>query len=867
MPLPKTVKGFIVLAAAGVSLVMFTTLYGAITRVYDDSVRESAAEVSETLAQGTFNAMFQVMRQGWTRPQVEEFISSVQRSSAGAPYSIDIYRGDRVTQLFGPIDQARIEGPVLETFAKAAPVTREFDGILQHTFPLVARDECLRCHVNARTGEVLGVIEVRQDVGALADQARGNLLMALLFVSPIPIIAAILAAWFFQRKLDGSINFLQQNIERINKVSDLRNIEHRDLDLGFAEFNSIFAKVGELADKLRNVAVDKDLLEFEIRLLEKFVITSEVVRDWREYVGLLLTDINQVIEAYSLFSIFKVDDELFDLEVFWTRPPEDNTRRLMEEGIRKALLSHPAFGSLVSLEFHHHVAGTGEPVTLSREQLELQTKSLIVETPKIGGIVGIGVHADLVKDPTRLLVTESILSTLLNVVGSVKAIYKYTRDLEYYATRDPLTNLYNQRLFWELLGYEIKRAERHDYSFALLVIDLDNFKSINDTYGHAFGDKFLQEFATAVQQVLRTGDIFARYGGDEFVLILPEAAITLAHSLSERVLEAAARLSLEAPDGSRVKATISIGVALFPDHATDVKDLFLFADNMMYKAKSDGKNRIGLPTDEDVVEIFRNIGEKSLVIANAIEERQIVPFFQPIVTSGDGKVAAIEVLSRIELPAGLLGAHEFIEITEKLGLIHKLDTIVMEKTFEQVTRHGYEGLIFLNLSPRALVMGEFVRDLKALTHQYAIAPQRVVFEITERDTVKNLGLLEKFVNELKSEGFGLAIDDFGSGFSSFHYLKRFPIDYVKIEGDFVVNMASDQRDAAFVKSIAALAQELGIRSIAEFVESEEVLDYVRRAGIDMAQGFHVGRPTPDLAQAASLTGGSDDAGTVPTGIL
>ncbi|MGE0081957.1 MAG: putative bifunctional diguanylate cyclase/phosphodiesterase [Thiohalomonadaceae bacterium] len=854
MPLPKTIKGFIILASAGVSLVMFSTLYGAITRVYDNAVRQSAAEVSETLAQGTFNAMFQVMRQGWTRPQMEEFIASVQHASAGAPYSIDIYRGERVTELFGPIAQKPIEGAVQQTFKDATPVTTDAGGILLHAFPLVARDECLRCHVNASAGEVLGVIEVRQDVGALADQARNNLLFTLLAVSPIPILAALLAVWFFQRKLDASIGFLQQNIETINKVSDLRNIEHRDLDLGFAEFNSIFSTVAELADKLRSVAVDKDLLEFEIRLLEKFVITSEVVRDWREYVGYLLGDINQIIEAYALFSIFKVDDELFDLEVFWVRPPEENTRRMMEEAVLQALRSHPAFGGLAALEFHHHVTGPGEPITLTREQLDLQTKSLIVETPKIGGIVGIGVQADLLKDQTRMLVTESILSTLLNVVGSVKAIYKYTRDLEYYATRDPLTNIYNQRLFWELLGYEIKRAERHGYSFALLVIDLDNFKSINDTYGHAFGDRFLMEFALAVQRVLRPGDIFARYGGDEFVLILPEAAITLAKTLSERVLESAAQMTLEAPDGSRVKATISIGVALFPDHATDVKDLFLFADNMMYKAKSDGKNRIGLPTDEDVVEIFRNIGEKSLIISNAIEERRIVPYFQPIVGQ-DGEVAAIEVLSRIQLPDGLLGAHEFIEITEKLGLIHKLDAIVMEKTFEQVVEHGYPGLIFLNLSPRALVMGEFIKLIKDMTHRFGITPQRVVFEITERDTVKNLGLLEKFVNELNTEGFGLAIDDFGSGFSSFHYLKRFPIDFVKIEGDFVVNMASDQRDAAFVKSIAALAQELGIRSIAEFVETEEVLECVRRAGIDFAQGFHVGRPSPDLVQAASLQRG------------
>jgi EAL domain-containing protein (putative c-di-GMP-specific phosphodiesterase class I) len=310
---------------------------------------------------------------------------------------------------------------------------------------------------------------------------------------------------------------------------------------------------------------------------------------------------------------------------------------------------------------------------------------------------------------------------------------------------------------------------------------------------------------------------------------------------------------MTAPDGARVRATASIGVSIFPDHATDAKDLFLFSDNMMYKAKSEGKNCVGMPTAKDVVEIFRNLGEKSFVIANAIEERRIIPHFQPIVSSQSGRLLAVEVLSRIDLgDCQIMGAHEFIELTEKLGLIHKLDYIVMDKTLEEVNRTGYQGLIFLNLSPRALVLGEFIREIRAIAAKYGIDPSRIVFEITERDTVKNISVLEKFVNELKLEGFGLAIDDFGSGFSSFHYLKRFPIDYVKIEGDFVVNMDNDPRDAAFVKSMAALTRELGIMAIAEFVESAEVLAHVRLAEIDFVQGFHVGRPAPDLATIVTL---------------
>lgn len=217
----------------------------------------------------------------------------------------------------------------------------------------------------------------------------------------------------------------------------------------------------------------------------------------------------------------------------------------------------------------------------------------------------------------------------------------------------------------------------------------------------------------------------------------------------------------------------------------------------MYKAKTGGKNRIGFPTADDVVEVFRSIGEKSLIIANAISEKRVVPYFQPILDVANDRVVAVEVLSRIHLEGSqIMGAHEFIEIAEKAGLIHKLDYVVMEKAFEQVRSSGYDGKIFINLSPRALVLNAFIPEVKRLTAAYRIAPEQVVFEITERDTVKNITLLEQFVNDLKLAGFGLAIDDFGSGFSSFHYLKRFPIDYVKIEGDFIVNMSNDPRDRA-----------------------------------------------------------------------
>ncbi len=850
MKLFTSIKGFILGTSLLVSLLLFFGIYATTTRIFDQAVEQNAVTVSETIARGSFNAMFQIMRQGWTRDQLEEFIGNLRDAAAHSGHSLEIYRGEKVEQLFGPIEQPPIDTPIATAFRLGEPQLDKQGGQVRYLYPLVARDECLRCHINATSGDSLGVIEVSQHLDPLIAGARESLITSMLFYIPIPIIVALLAGLFLNKRIRRSIDHLQDKVDSVNKVSDLTHIDLKPVDVGFDELNNIIDKVEELTSKLRGVAVDKELLEFEIRLLEKFVITSEVVRDWREYICYLLRDINKVIDAYTLFSIFKVDDELFALEVFWRYPPDDITRNMMEKAIRAQLKKSPHFSEVNDLEIHHNIAEPDGPeMHFEQEEIELQSKSLLVDTPKIGGIVGIGVQAEIVKDKMRLLVMESILSTLLNVVGSVKAIYKYTKDLEYYATRDPLTNLYNQRLFWELLTYEISRAERHDYPFALLVIDMDNFKGINDNYGHSFGDKFLELFADTIQTELRTGDVIARYGGDEFVVILPETPGEQAQKSAQRILEATSALSLEAPDGAEIKATVSIGMANYPEHAQEGKDLFLFADNMMYKAKSEGKNRLGIASEEEVLEVFRSIGEKSILIGNAIEQRLIVPYFQPIFDVKGNSVYAVEVLSRIELEDDrLIGAHEFIEIAEKMGVIHQIDYIVMDKAFAEVQAKGYQGMVFINLSPRALVLGEFLIEVKRMVSHYGIKPEHVVFEITERDTVKNMSLLVNFVTDLKMEGFQIAIDDFGSGFSSFHYLKRLPIDFVKIEGDFVANMANDDRDRTFVQSITNLAHHLNIRAIAEFVEDEQVMEQVRAAGVDFAQGYHIARPSPELPE-------------------
>ena len=600
---------------------------------------------------------------------------------------------------------------------------------------------------------------------------------------------------------------------------------------------------------LERTTADISVLSFEIRLLERFIITSDVIHDWKEHIRTMLDDISSVVEVYFLFSLFHAGENGYEIEVFWTGVPHPDSRNLLETLVKEKLYSMEGYDATLEPRIVHNISDHGKNLPpLSQDSLSLSTKSLYLDRPQVGGIVGVGINYAVAEHPIKVLVIESIITSILNVVGSVKAIYRYTKDLEYYAVRDPLTGLFNQRVFWELLAYEIGRSQRHgNQPFSIMIIDVDDFKKINDTFGHTFGDEFLQKIAELIRSAARKEDIVARYGGDEFSVILPEAASEHAVAMAKRVREGFQRFSLESPEGGRGKSSVSIGIASWPEHAREPKDLFLVADNMMYRAKAQGKNGHCLPTDADVVEVLRGVSEKYLLLQQAIEDRSILPYFQPIVSSTHGTVEAYEVLMRVMYRGKILPAGEFIEIAEESGLISSLDFIVMEKAFRHAVERGFGGLLFINLSPKAIVTADFIPTIRRIIRETGINPGQIVFEITERETVRNATLLEAFISELKSDGSRFAIDDFGSGFSSMTYLKRFSVDFLKVEGDFIRNLPqTGSIDRAIVASIATLTREIGIQTVAESVESPEILDEVRRYGLTLAQGYGIGRPFPEI---------------------
>ena len=843
----KTLKGFFFIASVTTALLIFFGATLTSSLLYEKLIEQQTLEISQGIAKQSVNSLYQALRSGGSHQSLDEAIAADISAFPKAQHQTTVYRSASIEKLYGPGRPAAMPEEVKRVLSGGKEEIRQNPQEIRYFYPLAAQASCLQCHKNASGGDILGVVAIAHTLQPISAQVRIYFIGLFLAVGFVVLLAGGGVYVFAMKRFRGSMDLFRGKIEAIGSIKDFNQLDVSQTNLGFEEFNEIFHHISLLVDRLKNVAVDKDILEFEVKLLEKFIITSSVVRDWREFIKDLLLDINSIIDAYAMLTIFRIEDEGYEWEVFWRNTPSAATTELFEQIVRAQLELNPHFHGASILHINHHVSdGSKALPELSRRDIELQTKSLLLETPKIGGIVGIGVQSTMALDPVRHIVIGSILTTLLNLVGSVKAIYKYTKDLEHYATRDPLTDLYNQRMFWELLGYEVGRAKRHHQEFGVMVLDMDNFKTVNDRYGHHFGDAFLQAFANLLHQAVRHADMLVRYGGDEFAIILPEAGETQVYRVAQRIAELLEGFTLDTPDGARIKATTSIGIAIHPAHGDNPRDLFLVADNMMYKAKKSGKNCIAFPSEGEMAEVFKKASDKGLMIVKALEERRIIPYFQPIINTANGEAIIHELLMRLQVDDRVVAANDFIEEAEAMGLAHKMDYQLIEKAFVQIKEQDYQGMLFVNLSPKALIVGEFMNRINKLAIDYAIDPSRIVFEITERETISNLSLLEKFVLDLKSRGFSFAIDDFGSGYSSFHYIKRFAVDYIKIEGEFIRNILTDSEYRAFTKSIVTLAKELNIKTIAEYVEDESILDEVRQFGIDYAQGYHVGRPGPLL---------------------
>src|SRR5713226_2567533 len=446
---------------------------------------------------------------------------------------------------------------------------------------------------------------------------------------------------------------------------------------------------------------------------------------------------------------------------------------------------------------------------------------------------------------------SAVLASLERTVELAEAnreLLKARDEAQHQALHDGLTGLPNRTLLRDRLQQALLIGDRDKTSVALLIMDLDRFKDVNDTLGHHTGDELLQQVGARLRGIVRASDTVARMGGDEFAIVLPMASHA---DVAARVAQSLVK-ALEKPftlAGHQVSVGSSIGIAMYPEHGTDVKTLMRHADVAMYVAKRGGSGHAVYAWEQDAHDPDRlgMIGE----LRAAIERDELVLYYQPKVSLRTGRCDRVEALVRWQHPQrGLIPPDDFIPLAEQTGLIKSLTQWVIQSALRQCRAWLDEGLdiaVGVNLSMRNLHDPDLVEQISQLLAVTGVPATALKLEVTESalmtDPLRALGSLAR----LRAIGVEIAIDDFGTGHASLSYLKQMPVEEIKLDRSFVRDMTSDKNDYTIVRSTIELAHDLGLRVIAEGVEDQETWDLLVKLGCDLAQGYHMSRPLPEAA--------------------
>lgn len=461
---------------------------------------------------------------------------------------------------------------------------------------------------------------------------------------------------------------------------------------------------------------------------------------------------------------------------------------------------------------------------------------------------------------------STVISPIKDASGGITHFLAVQEDLtekmaseermRHLAQYDELTSLVNRARFMELLAEWIADTGPEKRG-AMLLINVDHFKYINDTYGHATGDEILSSMASLFLSalnaeykafVVQTGvnPLLGRMSGDEFAVFLPHVSDADALKIAERL-----RKDVESSrfTSHTFSVTVSAGIVLYPEHAQDVKTFFTRSDAAMYRAKELGRNRIHLysPEDKDIENINSRFKWKERIL-KALEEDRFVPWFQPILDLNDNRVHHYESLARLVTADNeILLPGAFIDVAERFELVGYIDRMIIEKTMRMQAQGTGSAFAFsMNLSGKDLGDDDLLRFIKTKINETGANAHYLIFEITETAAIRDIAAAKKFVQALKGMGCKFSLDDFGVGFTSFSYLKALSVDYIKIDGSFIMNLHKDASDQVFVKAMTNMAKGLGIKTVAEFVGNEPVLRLLKKYGVDYAQGYLIGKPSPEI---------------------
>jgi diguanylate cyclase (GGDEF)-like protein len=428
---------------------------------------------------------------------------------------------------------------------------------------------------------------------------------------------------------------------------------------------------------------------------------------------------------------------------------------------------------------------------------------------------------------------------------------KTEAQLRYIADHDSLTGLLDRRRFRAELDQYVSFTARYGGQGAVMIIDIDDLKAINDSHGHHAGDILIRRIAGIMRERVRTTDIVARLSGDEFAVLMPQTDTAGALQLGEDLRAQVAEGSAAVPEADG--ATISVGITMFGgERGIGAEAVLVAADQAMYRAKEEGRNQIALFQDPEEPQRLRRRQTTSARIRDALTHDRLSLHTQPIRSLASGGIERYELLLRMTDDNGeLLPAASFIEAAERAGMIQELDRWVVARALELLAKREREGSpvsLHVNLSGASVVDLSVLEFIERRLDEGQADPARCTFEFTETARVHDFEAAGGFADRLTEFGCQVAVDDYGAGFGPFHYLKTIPFDLIKIDGSFVRDMPNSDADQLTVQAIVQIARGLGKTTIAEYVQDDITAQMLREYGVDMAQGYHLGRPV-DIAEA------------------
>ena len=445
---------------------------------------------------------------------------------------------------------------------------------------------------------------------------------------------------------------------------------------------------------------------------------------------------------------------------------------------------------------------------------------------------------------------ELVLWTMIDITKRKEAEKKLLQQQEmlyHQAHHDALTGLANRVLFNDRLEQAIIKAKRNKTKLVLFFIDLDRFKEINDSMGHDIGDEVLKEVTARLESAIRKEDSLARLGGDEFTIIIENLVdVQNVSFLANKILKVLSNPVII--DDNKLYISSSIGISIYPDDGTSTQNLLKYADSAMYKAKAEGRNNFQFYSSEMTELAFeRVVLETSLRVA--FENNELVVFYQPQVNGKTNQIIGMEALVRWKHPVmGLISPAKFIPLAESTGFIVEIDRFVMRTAMTQMVKWYEKGLnpgvLAMNLAVKQLQQEDFVSFFENLIKETRCKSEWVELEVTESQIMSKPEEAIKILNKISNIGIELAVDDFGTGYSSLAYLKKLPIDKLKIDQSFVRDLPEDEDDIAIAKAVIALATSLNLNIIAEGVETKEQKDFLVQNGCKNIQGYYYSKPIP-----------------------